>query len=747
MKFKHLLAKSAKDPKDPPMEATLAGHTERVLDSAEVFGDILSPDMAILLGDATSAQQWREAFRWAAWLHDLGKANDHFQRMARERGFRQGVRHEVLGLVVAHDLLLPWLTRRWVNYPPWFSAAVLAAVCGHHLKFPDRKRRSGMEVRFLGSHPDLIACLDVGVRRLLLTEPPMLGDRTFSLECFDGIEARVSSIRRSLDSEELRERKLFVACLKAGLLCADTAGSAVPAEKHLREWLRDRLAVTLTHKGLEDVVQQRLQGRPPRPFQVAVRDASANTVLLTAGCGSGKTAAAYLWASERAQGRRLFVCYPTTGTASEGFAGYLQDPDFEAVLIHSRARVDYRLLENMPDETESVGELRTLQMEAVETWPIPAAVCTAHTVLGLLQNVRRGIYAWPSIMRAAFVFDEVHAYSPKLFRHLLEFLKIFPSVPVLLMTATLPVHRRKAIEAISSHRGGFAEVCGAREREDAKRYFLHTTDVEGAWEAASRSVARGGKILWVCNTVARAITVARRGIEACLPVEPFHSRYRYRDRLSRQRRVVDGFRPGGSGMLAVTTQVAEVSLDLSADMMVSELAPIPSLIQRLGRLNRREDVPPEPMPAFFLKPENALPYAKKKDEPEYWETIEAWLAQVADGASRSQRELADAFIRLPEQSADDPADFRFHWLEDPWLSEANKESLMEPGYTVEVVREEDQEERSLAELAIPMPIPKGSAWETWASRGRFLIAPSGTINYDPVWGASYGRTELDPLVI
>ncbi|HEY6001180.1 MAG TPA: CRISPR-associated helicase Cas3' [bacterium] len=747
MKFKHLLAKSAKDPKAPPTEATLVGHTERVLDSAEVFGDILLPDMERLLGEATSARQWCEAFRWAAWLHDLGKANDHFQRMARDRGFRQGVRHEALSLIAAQDLLLPWLTRRWVDYPPWFSAAILAAVSGHHLKFPDRKRRLGTEVCFLGSHPDMVAYLDVGVRRLGLDDPPTLEDYPFSLACFGGVETRVSSIRRSLDSEELRQRRVFVACLKAGLLCADTAGSAVPAEKLLPEWLRDRLAVTLTHKGLEDVVQQRLQGRSPRPFQAAVREASANTVLLTAGCGSGKTAAAYLWASERAREKRLFVCYPTTGTASEGFAGYLQDPDFEAVLIHSRARVDYCLLENMPDETESVGELRALQMEAVETWPIPAAVCTAHTVLGLLQNVRRGIYAWPSIMRAAFVFDEVHAYSPKLFRHLLEFLKTFPSVPVLLMTATLPGGRRKAIESVCSDRGGLAEVYGAPEREGAKRYSLHRVDDEGAWETAFRSVSRGEKVLWICNTVAGAIAVARRGVGAGLHVEPFHSRYRYRDRLTRQRRVVDGFQPCGDGMLAVTTQVAEVSLDLSADVLVSELAPIPSLIQRLGRLNRHEDVPLAPRPAFFLKPANGLPYAKKKDEPEYWEAIEAWLAQVADGASRSQRELADAFIRLPEQSVDDQAAFRFHWLDDPWLSEANRESLTEPGYTIEVVREEDQGARSLAEVAIPMPIPKGRAWETWASQGRYLIAPSGTINYDPVWGASYGRTELDPLVI
>ncbi|MBI5446264.1 MAG: CRISPR-associated helicase Cas3' [Deltaproteobacteria bacterium] len=747
MNFKRLLAKGAENPRDPPTEATLLGHTERVVEAATVFSEILALEMERLLEGAGVAGLWAQALQWAAWLHDLGKANDHFQRMVREKRAAQGVRHEVLGLVVAHDVLWEWLSAGWLTCPAWFPAAVLAAVSGHHLKFPDAKKRQGMEVRFLGAHPDLAAHLAFGARHFALPEPPTLADRAFSLDSFEGVNARAAEIRRTLDTAELRQEKLFVACLKAALLCADTAGSAVPADKPLGEWLRERLAVTLTREGLEEVVQQRLQGQKPRPFQEAVRHAESATVLLTAGCGSGKTAAAYLWAAERAQGRRLFVCYPTTATASEGFAGYLHDPDFEAVLIHSRSRVDYRLLENMPEPTKSERELRALQLEAIETWPIPAAVCTAHTVLGLLQNVRRGLYAWPAIARAAFVFDEVHAYSPKLFRHLLHFLEIFLTAPVLLMTATLPKERRRALEATCAGRGALVEVRGPEERETAIRYTLVPATEEEAWAAASREVRAGGKVLWVCNTVARAVTAARRGLEECLPVQPYHSRYRYRDRLARQRCVVDGFRPETPGLLAITTQVAEVSLDLSADLLVSELAPVPSLIQRLGRLNRRDDIPSGAMPALLVRPENAQPYAKQEGEERHWTRIDAWLAQVADAGPRSQRDLAEAFLQLPEEDEDGTEDFRCHWIADPWLSEANKEPLMEPGYTIEMVREEDLGDGVLAELAIPMPFPKGRAWERWPSQGRYLVAPIGTIHYDPLWGASYGRQELDPWII
>lgn len=746
MKFRHLLAKAVGDPKSPPFETTVVGHSSRVLDAAEVFVDLLLPDMTRLFGDAALAETWREALRYAAWLHDLGKGNDHFQRMMRKKGVRQGIRHETLGLVVIHDYLLPWLMERWVGLPIWFAGAVLATISGHHLKFPDKKDRSGMEVCFLGSHSDINALLRMGQQRFGLEPAPTMTDQSFQLGPF-GIETRVAEIRRQLDTDDLREHRLFVACLKAALLCADAAGSAIPAEMELKAWLKGRLWTAMTREGLEDVAHQRLRGGRPRPFQETVQKASSNTVLLTAGCGSGKTAAAYLWAAEQAIGRRLFVCYPTTATASEGFAGYLQDPDFEAVLIHSRARVDYRLLGNMPEPTRSEKELRALQLEALETWPIPAVVCTAHTVFGLFQNVRRGLYAWPAIVRGTFVFDEAHAYSPKLFEHLLRFLETFPSVPVLLMTATLPDNRRKALETACRSRGGLVEVQGPKTREEAPRYTLHVSQEAETWDAMAKVIAKGGKVLWICNTVRRAIDVARRASEQMLPVEPFHSRYRYKDRLVRQRRVVDGFMPEAPGMLAVTTQVAEVSLDISADLLVTEYASVPSLIQRLGRLNRQEEVPSEAKPALFLRPENAQPYKKKEQEHDFWQHVEGWLAIVADGLPKSQRELAAAFLQAPVMEEAEADNFRCHWLDDPWRSESNKESLMEPGYTIELIREEDMGEGSAVELAIPMPFPRGRSWEKWATRGRYLVVPAGTINYDPVWGASYGQAMLDPWII
>ena len=79
-------------------------------------------------------------------------------------------------------------------------------------------------------------------------------------------------------------------------------------------------------------------------------------------------------------------------------------------------------------------------------WSTPLVVTTADTVLGLMSNARRSVYSFPAIMSGAIVFDEIHAFDEQMFGHLLVFLKNFPRLPVLLMTASLPEERLIAIE-------------------------------------------------------------------------------------------------------------------------------------------------------------------------------------------------------------------------------------------------------------------------------------------------------------
>jgi len=733
-----LLAKRPADPADLQPEETLVGHTGVVIQMAEHLIAMLAPGLQELTRcEEQDIVNWHKAVLVGAWLHDWGKANNHFQDMLRDPNFRQGIRHDTLSLVLVKQLE-DWLAPLWSNLPAWVKSAAVFAAGGHHLKFPDpwEDIRKGTEVTAFLAHPDFSCVLALGGTRFGLGEPANLLDHTFSLLSRGEIKEILRSMQRELDEDHDEQEKILIAATKSTVMAADLAGSALPPKvQDAVAWINDGLARVLTTEQLEQVVATKLGTFKAREFQLQVSGTQSPTTLVEAGCGSGKTAAAYLWAARHANGKRLFFCYPTTGTASEGFAGYLRDPDFDAVLVHSRALVDYRLLATMPAPTHEENELRQAGLEALETWPAPAVVCTAHTVLGLMENVRRGIYAWPSLARAVFVFDEVHAFSDRLFSYLLRFLQAFPGAPVLLMTATLPPSRRQALENCAARRGGLHILAGPEKRENAKRYQLLKSTEDRAWSEVDKCIARQGKVLWVCNTVRRAMETLEQASNRGLPVQPYHSRYRYRDRLQRQRTVIDGFAAGMPAMLAITTQVAEMSLDLSADLLVSDWAPVAAMIQRMGRLNRFEEEPDRLGLALFLKPENRFPY-----EEEEMLGVEEWLDQLADGTPKSQADLANAFVEVAGTMGDRVEPIAYcEWLDGLWTSLKDRRAIEEAGYTIDVIREEDLATGTPAELAIPMPVPAGSAWKDWRQEGRYVVAPVGSIDYDAFKGAQWRR--------
>lgn len=114
-------------------------------------------------------------------------------------------------------------------------------------------------------------------------------------------------------------------------------------------------------------------------FQTNVASSKSRVALVTAGCGCGKTVAAWLWAAQQCPGQRVFFSYPTTGTASEGFLGYLFDHNTRtsrpgADLFHSRAQVDFEVIldvnETDDEKADAVVE-EQLRIYSLKSWSTP----------------------------------------------------------------------------------------------------------------------------------------------------------------------------------------------------------------------------------------------------------------------------------------------------------------------------------------------------------------------------------------
>jgi len=102
------------------------------------------------------------------------------------------------------------------------------------------------------------------------------------------------------------------------------------------------------------------------------------------------------------------------------------------------------------------------------------------------------------------------------------------------------------------------------------------------------TVGRGEAVLWIRSTVADALDDYHAFQSAGVPVMLHHSRYADVDRQHLDREVLRVLGPGGqrSGITIVGTQTLEQSLDIDADLLVTDAVPADVLLQRLGRLHR-----------------------------------------------------------------------------------------------------------------------------------------------------------------
>lgn len=142
-----------------------------------------------------------------------------------------------------------------------------------------------------------------------------------------------------------------------------------------------------------------------------------------------------------------------------------------------------------------------------------------------------------------------------------------------------------------------AATTGASNRRGAAKSAAAMEPMPNAIAASAKAKHAAGTLsLVICNTVdmARAVFGALSTIEHKVLLT---SQFRREDRARHEQRLIDfdAQRKAGTlpkddpGLICVSTQVIEAGVDISAHRLFTELAPWPSMLQRLGRLNRKGD--------------------------------------------------------------------------------------------------------------------------------------------------------------
>lgn len=248
-----------------------------------------------------------------------------------------------------------------------------------------------------------------------------------------------------------------------------------------------------------------------------------------------------------------------------------------------------------------------------------------HELLAALRS-RHVVLRHLGLARQVVVLDEVHAADTWMFVYLeraLEWLGRY-GVPVIAMSATLPPDQRQRL--VDAYENGRRWVPPSHERRETfgelPQVPVHdayplvtalsaacvtqrsadpgtprpvsmawlTDDVDHLVREIEPVVTAGGCVLVIRNTVRRAVETYR----ALQPVwgeavTLAHSRFIGFDRLRKDDWLRSTFGRGAgdrSGRIVVATQVAEQSLDIDFDLLVTDLAPIDLILQRVGRVHR-----------------------------------------------------------------------------------------------------------------------------------------------------------------
>lgn len=333
-----------------------------------------------------------------------------------------------------------------------------------------------------------------------------------------------------------------------------------------------------------------------RPVQQLIADNwNKDLLLLRAPTGAGKTDASLLWAQlqiEHHRADRLVIAMPTRFT-SNALSISVAESLSGTGIYHSSAwftKFHQDVKDGIIKRTYAKKEHELARL--LET---PVTVCTIDHLLMALTLTREDHHLITfNLANSCLVIDEADFYDEFTQANILVLLKALKEwkVPVLLMSASLPEVVLKDYQRIGYNVNKILTDTSDEERcrfeiKDIKDYSC----VDDLGELLEKMMKAGKGIIYA-NTIDKAFEYASWFQERHFDdIIVYHSRFTEPDKQGKEAILIealgkDAWKNGKAHGIAILTQIGEMSINISADMMISDLCPIDRLTQRAGRLCR-----------------------------------------------------------------------------------------------------------------------------------------------------------------
>ena len=352
----------------------------------------------------------------------------------------------------------------------------------------------------------------------------------------------------------------------------------------------------------------------PRGIQTLLEQLplKAGLTLVESDTGSGKTELALAYASLLIQaGLADGVVFglPTQATANGlfdriGEAAEKLFPDASPTLAHGKSRYFF---------SDDSGFLHQSNKRAFLG---SMSVATIDQILMGVLSVRHQFVRSFGTRKSVLILDEVHSFDAYMMGLVEQVLKgqhqAFSSV--ILLSATLPDPLKDTL--LSCYRGASTSkhypLISHTDLQGNTQEFSLSDQAEAAvspktittrlWQSddllpddehlhqITQWAEQGAMVGIICNTVKDAQRLYHRlnSSQTNVTVDLFHARYTFADRKQREEQVLKNYGKEAprKGRLLIATQVVEQSLDLDFDVLISQIAPVEFLMQRMGRLWR-----------------------------------------------------------------------------------------------------------------------------------------------------------------
>lgn len=353
-----------------------------------------------------------------------------------------------------------------------------------------------------------------------------------------------------------------------------------------------------------------------------------SVVLIEAPMGEGKTEAGIYAALQMARQWKkhgFYVGLPTSATSNQmvgRMRAFLALHGLEDTvrLLHSMAWLVDEDLPEMQFDTEEKAYAARWLLPVRRGLLAPYAVGTVDQAMMAVLMVKYGVLRLLGLAQKTLVIDELHSYDvymSELIERLLEWCKAL-EIPVVMLSATLPPEKKAqmlspytteklpqdypAITAITEDGQAVVRKIGRTEKHSVVSVSLCPIlqDPEQIARKAVELVQEGGCLCVLLNEVDQAQTVYQALKQMGFDGETllFHARFPAEWRQEIEAQCIRWFGKDKSHRpkkaILVATQVVEQSLDVDFDVMMTAVAPIDLLLQRVGRVFRHEDTPRPP---------------------------------------------------------------------------------------------------------------------------------------------------------